>query len=116
MTENDRCHQPIKLQLLELVNMRSKVINAFVLEVAQMDHNTDTILTPARGERIEDLQLAKCVKFVSELDGNICVIERELAKVSENGQNELCHSLEMRNDEKIHILVTLEDKVGVYRV
>lgn len=73
-----------------------------------MDYNSDTIMTPIDPE---NLQLEKCVNFVSALDAKICAIERQLTEVSEIGQSELCHSLEMRNDEKVHILATLEEKV-----
>ena len=77
-----------------------------------MDHNSDTIVTRTARERIEDSQLAKCVELVSALDAKICVTQIELAKESGTGQNELCHSLEMKNDEKVHTLATLQEKVG----
>ena len=60
-----------------------------------------------------DIQLEKHKQYVSLLDLKIGGIECKLNKAADSGHTEICHTLEMRTDERVHMRAVLRDKVGV---
>ena len=59
-----------------------------------------------------DIQLQKQSQFVSQVDLKIGRAERQLSRVADSGHTDLCHILEMRNDERVHMRAVLRDKVS----